>query len=118
MYINAYTSKTNLKVVKNIQLLEENSELNDEENILKSGKIVPPVYADGSSTITPVWDTKQYSIDEFYGCALFVGTANITNLDKETIFTSDIESHNKGYILSEDGSNQFKVCDLETSDNF
>ena len=49
MYINSYVAPKTLKTVKNIQLLEENSELNDEENILKSGKIahtVPPVYID------------------------------------------------------------------------
>ena len=118
MFINTHSTKTTLNVVKNIQLLEENSELNDEENILKS-HTVPPVYRAGESTpVTPVWDTKQYSINEFYGCALFVGVANITNLDKETIFTSDIESHNKGYILSGAGSNQFKECDINNSDNF
>lgn len=111
MYINSYIPSTELKAVKNIQLLEENSDLNDEDNILKSSKIartVPPVLSTGY-----VWNTKQYSIDEFYGCALFVGVANITNLDKETIFTSEITSNNKCYVLRND-SNQFAEYDLET----
>lgn len=89
MYVNTYIPSTTLNVVKNIQLLEENSDLNDEENILKSGKIahtVPPVYLGSDDK----WNIKQYSINEYYGCALFVGVANITNLDKETIFTNEI----------------------------
>ena len=115
MSINTNSAPTTLNVVKNIQLLEENSELNDEENILKS-HTVPPVYA--ADVVQPIWDTKQYSIDEFYGCALFVGVANITNLDKETIFTNEITSENKCYILADEESNQFSEHKLEGSKNF
>ena len=41
MYINSYSTPSTLKTVNNIQL-EENSELDDEENMLKS-HTVPPV---------------------------------------------------------------------------
>lgn len=114
MSINAYPVATRL-IVNNIQL-EENSELDDEENIDKD-KIhtVPPVYA---ASEYGIWNTKQYSIDEFYGCALFVGTANITNLDIETIFTNDTKSDNKCYILGEDETNQFKEQSLANNGNF
>lgn len=111
MYVNSYMPPAELKIVKNIQL-EENSELDDEENINKS-HTAPLLYSTGMY----LWNTKQYSIDEFYGCALFVGTANITNLDKETIFTSNIKSENKCYSLI-DNSNQFVEYDLTSGNNF
>ena len=100
MYINSYMPPAELKIVKNVQL-EENSELDDEENI-KNSHTVPPVYLGSNDE----WNVKQYSINEFYGCALFVGVANITNLDKETIFTNEITSENKCYILADEESNQ------------
>lgn len=115
MYINSYVAPSTLKTVKNIQLLEENSDLNDEDNITKIAHTVPPVYLNQA---TDVWYHKQYSIDEFYGCALFVGVANITNLDKETIFTSEIQSDNKCYILSNDESNQFSEYDIKSKSDF
>lgn len=108
MYINSYSTPSTLKTVNNIQL-EENSELDDEENILKS-HTVPPVQEGDDNSL--VWGTKQYSINEFYGCVLFVGTANITNLDKETIFTSNIKSQNKCYTILGERSNQFEEYNL------
>ena len=113
MYINCNedaTPDTNLKrVVNNIILNEENSDLEEPGELLKA-------YTEG--TTTPIWNIKQYSIDEFYGCALFVGTANITNLDKETAFTNDVNSYNKCYILANDDKTQFSEHNLETSNNF
>lgn len=44
MYINSYVAQTTLKTVKNIQLLEENSDLNDEENILNIAHTVPQAH--------------------------------------------------------------------------
>ena len=111
MYVNSYMPPAELKIVKNIQL-EENSELDDEENI-KNSHTVPPVYLGSNDE----WNVKQYSINEFYGCALFVGTANITNLDKETIFTSNIKSENKCYIISQDDNSQFSEYVI-TKDNY
>lgn len=108
MYINSYSTPSTLKTVNNIQL-EENSELDDEENMLKS-HTVPPVQEGDDNSL--VWGTKQYSINEFYGCVLFVGTANITNLDKETIFTSNIKSQNKCYTILGERSNQFEEYNL------
>lgn len=109
MYINSYSTPSTLKTVNNIQL-EENSELDDEENMLKS-HTMPPVQAGDDNSL--VWGTKQYSINEFYGCVLFVGTANITNLDKETIFTSNIKSQNKCYTILGERSNQFEEYNLD-----
>ena len=108
MYINSYSTPSTLKTVNNIQL-EENSELDDEENMLKS-HTVPPVQEGDDNSL--VWGTKQYSINEFYGCVLFVGVANITNLDKETIFTSNIKSQNKCYTILGERSNQFEEYNL------
>ena len=110
MYINSYIPPAELKIVKNIQL-EENSELDDDN--IKVSHTVPPVYLGSNDE----WNVKQYSINEFYGCALFVGTANITNLDKETIFTSNIKSENKCYIISQDDNSQFSEYVI-TKDNY
>ena len=85
MYINCdedTTPETNLTRVNRIMLNEENS-----DDLTEPGELLK-AYTEG--TTTPIWNIKQYSIDEFYGCALFVGVANITNLDKEYIFTSDV----------------------------
>lgn len=100
MYINCNgaTPATSVKRVKRIMLNEENSDLDLQGELLKEGNNTEPGDTGTGEDkdedyVTPdqfttAWNTKQYSINEFYGCALFVGVANITNLDKETIFTS------------------------------
>lgn len=111
MYINCdedTTPETNTTRVNRIMLNEENS-----DDLTEPGELLK-AYTEGT---TPIWNIKQYSIDEFYGCALFVGVANITNLDKESIFTSDVNSYNKCYILKQ-GTNQFEEHNLEGSNNF
>ena len=110
MYINCNTDTVaQIRRVNNIILNEENSDLEEPLELLKAGE------TGGETPDTNLWYIKQYSIDEFYGCALFVGTANITNLDKETIFTSNIKSENKCYTLVESQSNQFKEVEFSTT---
>lgn len=74
------------------------------------GKTDPPA-------TTNEWHVKQYSIDEYYGCALFVGKCNISNLDIETIFSAQSDSDNKTYLLNSDGDNQFKEVVYGTTYN-
>ena len=114
MYINCdedTTSDTNMTRVNRIMLNEENS-----DDLTEPGELLKAYTTE--STTTSIWNIKQYSIDEFYGCALFVGVANITNLDKESIFTSDVNSYNKCYILIDDDKTQFSEHNLDTSNNF
>lgn len=112
MYINCNTDGvTQIRRVNNIILNEENSDLEEPLELLKAGE------TDDKTPDTNLWYIKQYSIDEFYGCALFVGTTNITNLDKETIFTSNIKSENKCYTLTNKDSNQFKEVEFSTTYN-
>ena len=114
MYINCNVGTVaQIRRVNNIILNEENSDdLEEPVELLKAGETDPITTA---TPATDIWHIKQYSIDEFYGCALFVGVANITNLDKETVFTSNIESENKCYTLVESESNQFKSVDFSTT---
>ncbi len=114
MYINCNkdtTPETNLTRVNKIMLNEENS-----DDLTEPGELLKAYTTEG--TTTSIWNIKQYSIDEFYGCALFVGAANITNLDKESIFTSDVNSYNKCYILAYNDKTQFSEHNLDTSNNF
>lgn len=114
MYINCNenaTPETNMTRVNRIMLNEENS-----DDLTEPGELLK-AYTEGTTT-TSIWNIKQYSIDEFYGCALFVGAANITNLDKESIFTSDVNSYNKCYILAYNDKTQFSEHNLDTSNNF
>ena len=121
------TPSTSVKRVNKIMLNEENSDLELQGELLREpGNTGGNNGGDGGEggeekgeedyispdQFTTAWNTKQYSINEFYGCALFVGVANITNLDKETIFTSNIESNNKCYTIAYIGSSQFKEYDL------
>ena len=114
MYINCNANPlVQIRRVNNIILNEENSDLEEPGELLRAGETGGET--GGATPATDIWHIKQYSIDEFYGCALFVGVANITNLDKETIFTSNIESENKCYTLVESKSNQFKSVDFSTT---
>ena len=108
MYINCNANPlVQIRRVNNIILNEENSDLEEPGELLRAGETGGETGGEtaGATPATDIWHIKQYSIDEFYGCALFVGVANITNLDKETIFTSNIESENKCYTLVESKSN-------------
>ena len=140
MYINCYTPtpKSYNRRVNNIKLCEENSDLElGEEGGEPSNPGNNPgdnpgnnpgdnpgnnpgdnpgdVDTDDTNPTTKTWYTKQYSINEFYGCALFVGTTNISNLDKETIFTYNMKSNDKCYILANTESNQFKEVTYGTT---
>lgn len=107
MYINCIKeTSTQIRNVKQIYIQEDDSDLEEMGNLLKdtgtgsgTNNNDEPKPTDGAK-----WNIKQYSINEFYGCALFVGKCNITNLDIETIFNTYSDSENKAYALIENSN--------------